>query len=97
MPLSLVLFGLLMTYAGFVPAHAGADRRLGAASTEFRLVEVLLFAIVLTALVGRAVRLWRSACPIRCSIGFADAVMELFDNLIFGFGVALSWQNLPIA
>ena len=29
LPLSLVMFGLLMEYAGFVPALDGADRRLG--------------------------------------------------------------------
>src|SRR6266699_5249653 len=35
-----------------------------------------------------------SVCPIRCSRASTEAVMDLFDNLIFGFGVALSLQNL---
>src|SRR5438874_8133192 len=36
-----------------------------------------------------------SACPIRCSRTCSDrAVMDIFNNLIFGFGVAFSVQNL---
>ena len=94
LPLSLVLFGLLMEYAGFVPAMLVLIFGSAAASSEFRFVEVLLFSIGLTALCGRACSSGRSACPTRCSSASTDAVMELFDNLIFGFGVALSLQNL---
>jgi hypothetical protein len=49
-PLSLVLFGVLMKYAGFVPAMLALIVGSAAAGSEFRLIEVLLFAFGLTAL-----------------------------------------------
>lgn len=49
-PLSLVLFGLLMAHAGFVPALLVLIIGSATATTEFRPIEVLLFAIALTAL-----------------------------------------------
>ena len=48
-PLSLVLFGLLMDRAGFIPALAVLIFGSAAASTEFRFVEVALLTVVLTA------------------------------------------------
>jgi putative tricarboxylic transport membrane protein len=48
-PLSLVLFGLLMEYAGFVPALMVLIVGSAAAGSEFKLTEVLLLAIGLTA------------------------------------------------
>ena len=48
-PLSLVLFGLLMDRAGFIPALAVLIFGSAAASTEFRLVEVALLTVALTA------------------------------------------------
>ena len=57
LPLSLVLFGLLMEYAGFVPAMLVLIFGSATASTEFRFVEVLLFSIGLTALSRRRLRL----------------------------------------
>jgi uncharacterized membrane protein len=50
LPLSLVLFGLLMQHAGFVPAMLVLIFGAAAAGSEFRFVEVLLFALALTAL-----------------------------------------------
>jgi hypothetical protein len=47
-PVSLVLFGILMTYAGFVPALAVLIFGSALASTEFNLVEVLLLTVGLT-------------------------------------------------
>jgi hypothetical protein len=47
-PLSLVLFGVLMDRAGFVPALVVLIFGSAAASTEFRLVEVALLTVVLT-------------------------------------------------
>src|SRR5882762_57800 len=35
-----------------------------------------------------------SGCPIPCSRPSDQAVMDIFNNLIFGFGVAISLQNL---
>ena len=49
LPLSLVLFGVLMERAGFIPALIVLIFGSAAASTEFRLVEVLLLALGLTA------------------------------------------------
>jgi len=47
-PLSFVLFGLLMTHAGFVPALAVLIFGASLASTEFNLIEVLLLTAGLT-------------------------------------------------
>jgi hypothetical protein len=49
LPLSLVLFGILMEHAGFVPALMVLIFGSAAASTEFKLVEVLMLSIGLTA------------------------------------------------
>jgi hypothetical protein len=49
-PLSLVLFGLLIDRAGFIPAMLALIIISAAASKEFRLVEVLLFSVFLTAM-----------------------------------------------
>ena len=48
LPLSLVLFGLLMDYAGFVPALIVLVVGSSAASSEFRLLEALALAAGLT-------------------------------------------------
>ena len=49
LPLSLVLFGLLMEHAGFIPALIVLIFGSAAAGTDFRLGEVTLLAIGLTA------------------------------------------------
>jgi hypothetical protein len=49
LPLSLVLFGILMERAGFIPALLVLIVGSAAAGTEFRLGEVLLLAVGLTA------------------------------------------------
>jgi hypothetical protein len=49
LPLSLVLFGVLIDRAGFVPALIVLIFGSAAAGTEFKLIEVLLLAIGLTA------------------------------------------------
>jgi hypothetical protein len=46
-PLSLVLFGVLMDRAGFIPALSVLIFGSAAASTEFRLIEVTLLTVVL--------------------------------------------------
>ena len=48
LPLSLVLFGLLMEYAGFVPALMVLIVGSAAAGSEFKLIEALLLAAGLT-------------------------------------------------
>ena len=62
LPLSLVLFGVLMQYAGFVPALMVLIFGSATASTDFRFVEVLLFSIGLTAL-SVAVFVWGLGLP----------------------------------
>ena len=49
LPLSLVLFGILMEHAGFIPALVVLIFGSAASGTEFKLLEVLLLAIGLTA------------------------------------------------
>lgn len=49
LPLALVLFGILMEYAGFVPALWALIFGSSAASKEFKLGEVVLLSIGLTA------------------------------------------------
>ena len=49
LPLSLVLFGILMEHAGFIPALIVLIFGSAASGTEFKLLEVLLLAIGLTA------------------------------------------------
>ena len=49
LPLSLVMFGLLMEYAGFVPALMALIVGSATAGSEFKLREALLLAIGLTA------------------------------------------------
>ena len=50
LPLSLVLFGLLIDRAGFIPAMLALIFGSAAASTQFKLIEVLLFSVFLTAM-----------------------------------------------
>lgn len=47
-PVSLVLFGIMMTYAGFVPALMVLIFGSALATTEFRAIEALLLTIGLT-------------------------------------------------
>jgi len=49
LPLSLVLFGVLMEYAGFVPSLLVLIIGSAAAGEEFNVVEALLLAAILTA------------------------------------------------
>ena len=50
LPLSLVLFGLLIDRAGFIPAMLALIIGSSTASSQFKLVEVLAFAVFLTAM-----------------------------------------------
>ena len=62
LPLSLVLFGVLMEHGGFVPAMIVLIFGSATAGTEFKLVEVLLFSLGLTA-VCAAVFVWGLGLP----------------------------------
>jgi len=62
LPLSLALFGLLIDRAGFIPALMVLIFGSAMASTQFRLVEVLLFTAFLTALCA-VVFVWALGLP----------------------------------
>ncbi len=62
LPLAFVLFGFLMQHAGFVPALFVLVIAAAAAGTEFKLVEVLVLAVGLTALCV-AVFIWALGLP----------------------------------
>jgi uncharacterized membrane protein len=69
LPLSLILFGVLMRYAGFVPAMLVLIFGSATASSEFKLIEVLLFALGLTAL-SVIVFVWGLGLPYPLLVGF---------------------------
>jgi hypothetical protein len=50
LPLSLVLFGLLIDRAGFIPAMLALIIGASTAGSQFKLIEVLVFAVFLTAM-----------------------------------------------
>ena len=62
LPLSVVLFGVLMKFAGFIPALAALIFGSGAAGREFKFVEVLLLTLVLTGL-SVALFIWGLGLP----------------------------------
>jgi hypothetical protein len=69
LPLSLVLFGLLMEHAGFVPALAVLIFGSAAAGTEFKFVEVALLTVLLTA-ASVVVFVWGLGLPYPLLAGF---------------------------
>ena len=69
LPLSLVLFGVLMERAGFIPALIVLIFGSAIASTQFRFLEVLLFSIGLTA-ISVAVFVWALGLPYPLLVGF---------------------------
>ena len=69
LPLALVLFGLLIDRAGFVPALLVLIVGSAAAGTEFRLIEVLLLAIGLTACCV-ALFIWGLGLPYPLIVGW---------------------------
>jgi putative tricarboxylic transport membrane protein len=68
-PLSLILFGVLMEHGGFVPAMIVLIFGSATAGTQFRFVEVLLFSVTLTA-ASVAVFVWGLGLPYPLITGF---------------------------
>jgi Tripartite tricarboxylate transporter TctB family len=62
LPLAMVLFGVLMEHAGFVPAIAALALGSAAAGRQFRLLEVLLLTGFLTA-ISVAIFVWGLGLP----------------------------------
>ena len=69
LPLSLVLFGGLMEYAGFIPAMVTLVFVAAASGREFRIIEVLLLAVVLTV-ASTALFIWGLGLPYPLVKGF---------------------------
>ena len=69
LPLALVLFGLLIDRAGFIPALLVLIVGSAAAGTEFKLVEVLLLAVGLTVFCV-ALFIWGLGLPYPLIVGW---------------------------
>jgi hypothetical protein len=69
LPLSLVLFGLLIDRAGFIPAMLALIIGSATASVQFRLIEMVWFSIVLTALCV-IVFIWSLGLPYELIAGY---------------------------
>jgi putative tricarboxylic transport membrane protein len=69
LPLSLVLFGILMERAGFVPAIVVLAFGSAAAGREFKFAEVLLLTLVLTGL-SVGIFIWGLGLPYPLLKGF---------------------------
>jgi len=68
LPLAFVLFGVLMEYAGFIPAMLVLIVGSAAAGTEFRLGEVLALSVLLTAMCV-ALFIWALGLPYPLIVG----------------------------
>ncbi len=69
LPLSLVLFGILMELAGFIPAMAAVISVSAASGREFKWVEVLLLTLLLTG-ASAALFIWGLGLPYPLIKGF---------------------------
>ena len=69
LPLSLIAFGVLMTYVGFIPALAVLIFGSASAGRDFKFVEVLLLTVILTAL-SVAIFIWGLGLPYPLIKGF---------------------------
>jgi len=69
LPLSLILFGILMQLAGFIPALVALVFVSAASGREFRLMEVLLLTVLLTV-ASVALFIWGLGLPYPLIKGF---------------------------
>ena len=69
LPLSLVLFGVLMEHVGFIPALIVLTVGSAAAGTDFRLIETLLLAVGLTAF-SVVLFIWGLSLPYPLLVGW---------------------------
>jgi hypothetical protein len=69
LPLSLVLFGLLMQWAGFIPAIVALIFLAASAGRDFRFLEVLTLTVILAA-ASAAVFIWGLELPYPLWKGF---------------------------
>jgi predicted MFS family arabinose efflux permease len=69
LPLSLILFGIMMQYTGFIPALVALVFVSAASGREFKIVEVLLLTVVLTV-ASVALFIWGLELPYPLIKGF---------------------------
>ena len=69
LPVSLVAVGILMTYAGFIPALAVLIFGSASSGREFKFVELLLLTLILTGL-SVAIFIWGLGLPYPLIKGF---------------------------
>jgi len=69
LPLALVLFGVLIDRAGFIPAMLVLIFGSGLAGTDFRLIEMIVFSVLLTALCA-IVFVWALGLPYPLIAGY---------------------------
>ena len=69
LPIALILFGILMKLAGFIPALVALILVSAAAGSEFKLREVLLLTVALTFL-SVALFIWGLGLPFTLIQGF---------------------------
>ena len=69
LPFSLILFGVLMEHAGFIPAMVALVFVSAASGREFKVIEVLLLTVVLTV-ASVALFIWGLGLPYPLIKGF---------------------------
>ena len=69
LPLALILFGVLIDRAGFIPAMLVLIFGSGLSGTDFRPIEMILFSVMLTALCA-VVFVWALGLPYPLIAGF---------------------------
>jgi Tripartite tricarboxylate transporter TctB family len=69
LPFSLIVFGVLMTHAGFIPAMVALIFGSACAGRDFKFVEILLLTVVLTGL-SVAIFIWGLGLPYPLIKGF---------------------------
>jgi len=69
LPLSLILFGVLMEHAGFIPAIVALVFVSAASGREFKVIEVVLLTVVLTV-ASAALFIWGLGLPYVLIRGF---------------------------
>jgi hypothetical protein len=69
LPLSLILFGVLMEHAGFIPAIVALVFVSAASGREFKVIEVVLLTVVLTV-ASAALFIWGLGLPYLLIKGF---------------------------
>ena len=90
----MVVFGFLMEEAGFIPAMLALIPISAAAGREFKWMEVVPLTIGLTHRLRGRLHLGPGPAVSADQGTLGLLTWNSFNNLVFGFSVALTWQNL---